>query len=244
MREFQKYKARGAYHWDAISLSIRKHNPFLVGRYGIVTGFLRASGVRGKLLDIGCGDAALGYLMSREGMEVIGLDYSGSGIGHAVAKFGEKQIPPRFMRGDSCNLPVRDGSFDAVVAADIIEHLKEPEKMLSETRRALKDGGVAIITTPVKLTPVPVDPEHVMEFTEAEFRETLGRYFSDVEITLSHPEDTMKDYERSYRFLGLFGRIRPYKYLYNMMSSMFGINPFLRPAGKGRYTQMSAIARK
>jgi len=227
-REFAKYKARGAYHWEAFNRSVRKHSPFLAGRYELVVKTLQRT-VRpgGRVLDIGCGDGALAYAITRAGYKVIGLDYSGTGLGLAKRKFSEMRVSAGLMRGDSTVLPVRDLTFDAIVAADIIEHLQEPEKMLEEISRALKPGGTAVITTPVKLTETPTDPEHVREFTEPEFKETLDRHFGGVDVTLSHPKGVMERYERRYRLLGIFGRVRPYRYWYNFLSSYMGNNPFM-----------------
>jgi ubiquinone/menaquinone biosynthesis C-methylase UbiE len=244
-REFQKYAARGAYHWEALRRSVRRHNPYLAGRYALTLELLDKAGVQGdRALDIGCGDGALSFLLARDGWRVAGLDYSGAGLGLAREMFGRHGEQAGFMRGDSTMLPVKDGSQDAVVAADIIEHLREPERMLDEIARALKKGGAAVITTPVKMTDTPVDPEHVREFTEDEFRRMLAARFSDVEILLSHPADVMDRYNRTYRIFGVLGRLRPYRYIYNIMSCCLGMNPFLSAGRGGGYTQMSALCRK
>jgi len=244
-REFQKYAVRGAYHWDAFRISARRHNPYLAGRYALTLELLDKAGVEGdRALDIGCGDGALSFLLAKDGWRVAGLDYSGAGLGLARKNFGREKASAGFMRGDSTMLPVKDKCLDAVVAADIIEHLREPERMLDEIARSLKTGGAAVITTPVKLTDTPLDPEHVREFTEAEFRKMLEARFSGVEILLSHPADVMARYNKTYRIFGVFGRLRLYRYIYNIMSSLLGRNPFLSPDKGGGYTQMSALCRK
>ena len=203
------------------------------------------AGLAGRdLLDIGCGDGALGYMLAKDGWRVRGLDYSGTGLGFAAEMFAARDIPAMFVRGDSCSLPIKDGSMDAVVAADIIEHLHEPGRLLLESYRVLRPGGAAVITTPVKLSETPADREHVREFTEAEFRAALLEIFSEVELVLSHPAKYAARSNRTYRFFGLFGRLRPYKYLYNFMSSSVGRNPFLGPDDGSGFTQMTAICRK
>ena len=244
-KEFKKYGNRGAYHWEALARSVKKHNPYLSARYDIVLELLDKAGLSGRrVLDIGCGDAALSYLMVKAGWQVSGLDYSGTGLGLARQKFGENKARASFLRGDSCIIPVKDNSLDAVVAADIIEHLAEPERMLEEIRRVLKKGGAAGITTPVKIAEIPGDPEHVKEFTETEYRAILEKHFGKVEIKLSHPRAFVEKYKKVYRFMGVLGRMRPYKYWYNTASAYLNRNPFHMPAGKSFYTQMSALARK
>lgn len=49
--------------------------------------------------------------------------------------------------GDAHNLPFEDQSFDAVLCAEVLEHLIDPMQAISEMRRVLKPGGRAIITT-------------------------------------------------------------------------------------------------
>jgi ubiquinone/menaquinone biosynthesis C-methylase UbiE len=52
---------------------------------------------------------------------------------------------------DAEKLPFRESTFDAVIAAAIIEHVPDPRQFLNEIRRVLKPSGVSIITTPVPL---------------------------------------------------------------------------------------------
>ena len=50
--------------------------------------------------------------------------------------------------GDAENLHFDNDSFDIIIACAIIEHVTNPNKMLSECNRVLKKGGILIITTP------------------------------------------------------------------------------------------------
>jgi SAM-dependent methyltransferase len=51
------------------------------------------------------------------------------------------------VQGDVCELPFRDGVFDAVVNIQVLEHIKEPGVCVSEMARVLKPGGQLILTT-------------------------------------------------------------------------------------------------
>ena len=54
-----------------------------------------------------------------------------------------------YVTGDvSSHLPVEEGSFDVVVAGEIIEHVPNPDLLLREIRRALRPGGTLIVSTP------------------------------------------------------------------------------------------------
>jgi SAM-dependent methyltransferase len=54
------------------------------------------------------------------------------------------------MKGDAINLPFSDASLDVVVSRELVEHLDTKEKMsfLQESSRALKVGGLFIMSTP------------------------------------------------------------------------------------------------
>jgi ubiquinone/menaquinone biosynthesis C-methylase UbiE len=52
------------------------------------------------------------------------------------------------LQGDALSLPIRPGSADAVVATAVLEHVEDPNRMLAETFRALRPGGVLVLTTP------------------------------------------------------------------------------------------------
>jgi SAM-dependent methyltransferase len=51
------------------------------------------------------------------------------------------------VQGDVCDLPFRDGVFDAVVNIQVLEHIKEPHVCVAEMARVLKPGGQLILTT-------------------------------------------------------------------------------------------------
>lgn len=49
---------------------------------------------------------------------------------------------------DACNLPYEENAFDLVVALDVIEHIQDDKKAVSEILRVLKPGGKFIMTVP------------------------------------------------------------------------------------------------
>src|SRR2546428_8306301 len=52
------------------------------------------------------------------------------------------------VSADAEALPYRDESFDAVAATEVLEHVDEPGRMLSEATRVLRPGGRFFMTTP------------------------------------------------------------------------------------------------
>jgi SAM-dependent methyltransferase len=72
-----------------------------------------------------------------------GLDLSDDAIRWCAQKgLGEVR------KGDVCNMPFADASFDLVLATDIVEHVEFDVRALQEIRRVLKPGGRAIVTVP------------------------------------------------------------------------------------------------
>ena len=50
--------------------------------------------------------------------------------------------------GDAHDIPLKDGSFDTVIATELLEHCRDPKKVVSEFRRVLKKNGVAVVSVP------------------------------------------------------------------------------------------------
>lgn len=170
---FQKYRTRGAYHWDALDRHPRRHDCFTATRYRAV---LDAAGLRSHehVLDLGSGDGALAWLARAQvpAGRVVGVEPDDTGRELAQAQFA-----CRGARGDflSSAAEVPSGSMDVVLCAEVIEHVADPTALLDDIHRVLKPGGRAVISTPVRLTDRPLDREHVQEFFAAEFAELVSR---------------------------------------------------------------------
>jgi len=83
-----------------------------------------------RVLDVGCGPRL--YRNCCEAVEYVGLDLHGR---------------PEVI-GSASALPFRDGSFDAVVAMDVLEHVEEIDAAASECHRVLREGGRLLLVTP------------------------------------------------------------------------------------------------
>lgn len=101
-----------------------------------------------RVLDIGCGRGDVVAELVRQGIDIVGVDYSWDAVrlsGEALGSTGA------VVQGDAVHLPFRDGAFDAVLMADIIEHLPWAMAVdaLREARRITKpDGRLVIHTAP------------------------------------------------------------------------------------------------
>lgn len=102
------------------------------------------SGVSGKILDVGCGGGQFSRAVKkyRPDLEVVGIDAGKDAISYA--KKMSKRIDCKVA--DATNLPLKDSEFDAVISIEVLEHIKEYKKMISEIRRVLKPNGVVYLS--------------------------------------------------------------------------------------------------
>ncbi|MFE0130099.1 class I SAM-dependent methyltransferase [Streptomyces sp. NPDC059037] len=98
------------------------------------------------VLDIGCGDgtAAAAAAPFLAGHRVIGVDWSQDALKRAHSHLSY------VVRGELTDggLPFADGSADAVLFSEVIEHLVDPDSALDELRRVLRPGGHLMLSTP------------------------------------------------------------------------------------------------
>jgi len=104
--------------------------------------FQAAIGRGNRVLDLGCRTGALTRHFL-DGNEVVGLDVDAA----ALAKAAERGIEPVQANVEE-SLPFEDGSFDAVVAGELLEHLQFPDALVAEIRRVLRPGGVLVGSVP------------------------------------------------------------------------------------------------
>lgn len=107
-----------------------------------------------NVADLGCGPGWALIEASRQGVgSVVGLEISRGILTAARNNFensGQQLARLSLILGNSEHVPLRNDSFDCVVATELIEHTHYPEKLLSEIHRILKPGGYAILSFPVK----------------------------------------------------------------------------------------------
>lgn len=99
-----------------------------------------------SVLDLGCGNGAFTALLADSGYVALGVDHSLSGIEIARDKYHNLDF-----RQHDVTTPLADdyiARFDAVIAVEVIEHLLLPRKLMENAIRALKPGGLLIVTTP------------------------------------------------------------------------------------------------
>lgn len=98
---------------------------------------------RGRLLEVGTGAGLLLKAAERAGWDVGGVELSADGAAFARERLG---LDVRQERAEAMTFPA--ASFDAAVMSEVIEHLFDPPLVLRAIHRALRPGGLLVITTP------------------------------------------------------------------------------------------------
>ncbi len=154
--------------------------------------FLKENIGTGKnVLDIGCRDGALTSFYCK-GNTVIGLDIDSEALTKAKNLL-KIEIRQADLNGE---WGVNAGSYDVVVAAEVIEHLYFPERVLAKIHEALKPGGILLGSVPnayslknrlkflfgMKAGTPLADPTHINQFSRKEFLKLLKTHFAEAEI--------------------------------------------------------------
>jgi len=106
-----------------------------------------------KTLDIGCGGGILAEEFARLGCAVTGLDQSEPTLKAARAHAAATGLSIDYRHGSADALPFADGAFDIVYCCDVLEHVSQPGRVIAESARVLKPGGVYLYDT-INRTPL------------------------------------------------------------------------------------------
>lgn len=97
------------------------------------------------VLDIGVGPGMLASEMAAIGAKVVGVDVSDAMLALARRRFAFDGVAVELVVGDCTALPFADGSFDVVVAIQVLEYVDDVGAALREAARILRRGGRLLI---------------------------------------------------------------------------------------------------
>jgi len=147
-----------------------------------------------RVLDLGCGAGRHAFEAYRRGARVIAADLDPaeltpvSGMFEAMRAEGEagqgeagqgEAGRAAALTADATSLPFADGSFDAIIAAEILEHVPNDAAAMAEIARVLRSGGSVAVTVPAWL------PERICWALSREYHEVPGghvRIFTRAEL--------------------------------------------------------------
>jgi SAM-dependent methyltransferase len=129
-----------------------------------------------RVLDMGCGAGRHAFEMFRRGGDVIAFDQNGDELAGVLEIFGAMreagEVPAGadadIKQGDALAMPFADEEFDRIVASEVLEHIPDDERAISELVRVLRPGGTIAVTVPRWL------PEKVCWALSDEYHEVEG----------------------------------------------------------------------
>ena len=164
-----------------------------------------------RILEVGCGAGVTSRMLKEEnsGREMVGVESDA-----AAAKEASKYLDRVFHGNvEKMRLPYPDGYFDCIIYADVLEHLREPGKLLEKHKRLLSNDGIMVMSIPnTKHFSVVnqlmegrweyvesglLDSTHIRFFTLTEIKEMLkGCGLSPLEIRAKRADKVYKEGSR------------------------------------------------
>jgi SAM-dependent methyltransferase len=96
------------------------------------------------LLEVGCGGGLFSSELSHGGWRVVSSDLS-----PIAARYARSQgVPETLAFNAGRGWPLADGSMDAFIMLDVLEHVEHDGACLAEARRVLRSGGIGIVSVP------------------------------------------------------------------------------------------------
>ncbi|HYC29863.1 MAG TPA: class I SAM-dependent methyltransferase, partial [Chitinophagaceae bacterium] len=132
----KKFLQHQSFQPGFISLFI---NPFYLIRRRLFRHIRKlAPALQGKLLDFGCGRKPYENLFRVT--EYIGVDIETTGHDHSNSRVD--------VYYNGRHIPFNDATFDSLFCSEVLEHIFNPDEILTELNRVLKPGAHALFTVP------------------------------------------------------------------------------------------------
>lgn len=130
---------------------------------------------RPRVLEIGCGTGfVLGALQAQRRFDLVGAEQHLAGL-----VWARRRLPDvEFVQLDARRLPYQS-AFDAVGAFDVIEHIPEDEEVMASVHRALRPGGLFVMTVPQHAwlwSAADEQAHHQRRYSRADLRAKLERH--------------------------------------------------------------------
>ncbi|MCA3564999.1 MAG: glycosyltransferase [Methylocystis sp.] len=144
-----------------------------LARYAFAANFARGADV----IDVGCGVGYGSQFLAKNGAKsVFALDISEEAIIHASKYYIHPAVTFRVASAIAFDYP---NSADLVTCFELIEHVQDQESVIRNIHRALRPGGILVISSPRPLSEIR-SQFHEKELQFHEFKELLESHFSCV----------------------------------------------------------------
>ena len=142
------YDRLGAGWWDEDNPLNMLHGSCTPGRMGFFREVLDRCGASGgRALDVGCGAGFIAEELAAMGFAVTGIDPSRVAIEAARAHAQQRRLGIEYLVGVGEELPFADAAFDLVSCCDVLEHVRDLDRVIAETARVLRPGGLYLFDT-------------------------------------------------------------------------------------------------
>lgn len=152
---------------------------------------LKYLSLQGKtLLDIGCGNGLYTIRFAEGARRTIGLDIADEPLNEARRNRAQLKGGAEFVRASAESLPFSDGTFEVVLAIEVLDHIENQDSILKEANRILNDSGYLVVYVPNKLYPFET---HGLKLG----RRTLHGFHGSVPFFSWCPQLLRKKFERA-----------------------------------------------
>jgi 2-polyprenyl-6-hydroxyphenyl methylase/3-demethylubiquinone-9 3-methyltransferase len=144
------YDEEGDRWWQpGFSLNLIKtlYNPFRVGYSKKIIDLLKIDPKGKSALEVGCGGGLLCEEIAAIGFNTTGIDPSKQSLNTASKHAADNGLKISYINGTGESLPFPDEMFNIVFCCDVLEHVEDLPKVISEISRVLKPGGVFLYDT-------------------------------------------------------------------------------------------------
>jgi ubiquinone/menaquinone biosynthesis C-methylase UbiE len=136
-----------------------------------------------NLLEIGLGKGDLAFKICQQTSQYSDMKYFGIDLSEDGVRIAQERVDQRFSFsvGDATHLNFESKRFDMVICSEVIEHIVDKSKIISEIKRVLKTDGTLLLTTPnpqalTYALPKFLNLFHKYCFLQVEFP-TFAKYF-------------------------------------------------------------------
>ena len=135
-------------YWSRFTAEYEKKQNYVVGKevISLAKEELLKEHKLGCVLELGCGTALYTEVLQKIAENILATDLSYEMIAFAKQKRGNLENV-KFMQADALNLALDEESFDTVFMANLIHVIGNADKVIKESNRVLKKGGLLIITS-------------------------------------------------------------------------------------------------
>jgi 2-polyprenyl-3-methyl-5-hydroxy-6-metoxy-1,4-benzoquinol methylase len=190
-RHRQRYKSKRAWtEWQEFDThdAVAQHStatayvrPLNLERIRIFSDMIGGVGKGLRVLDVGCGDGVISEPIAKLGNDVISVDLP------TITMLCHQRRVSMVSSGDAEHLAFTNGSFDVVLASEVVEHLWNPHGFFDEAYRVLKPNGWLIVETPEGKDSLRYDA-HKNWFDETVIKQVAGKHFIIKQVKRLKPE--------------------------------------------------------